>query len=224
METTLTTLKIALQQFAPSDIAAPMEFATRDRLLFLHVPKTAGMSMRTYLMNQYPPEEWFPPTNWAGAMKFPRPLREFRLYSGHYRANFLGKVPAGTRSLVVLRDPVPRLLSALRHLRRDPDFHPDYALAHGKTLSEIVRTPEIMANQYNIQTGWLAATIDTDIVDDFLHDYPDADAADVEDPSTDEALFQRARPTKAVPMTACSGWWCFASASCVLKWPQSWPP
>ncbi|MBC7636147.1 MAG: sulfotransferase family 2 domain-containing protein [Acetobacteraceae bacterium] len=169
-----------------------MEFATRDRLLFLHVPKTAGMSMRTYLMNQYPPEEWFPPTNWAGAMKFPRPLREFRLYSGHYRANFLGKVPAGTRSLVVLRDPVPRLLSALRHLRRDPDFHPDYVLAHGKTLSEIVRTPEIMANQYNIQTGWLAATIDTDIVDDFLRDYPDADAADVEDPSTDEALFQRA--------------------------------
>ncbi|MBK5264496.1 MAG: sulfotransferase family 2 domain-containing protein [Alphaproteobacteria bacterium] len=193
METALTTSKIAPQESASSDIAAPMEFATRDRLLFLHVPKTAGMSMRTYLMNQYPPEEWFPPTNWAEAMRFSRPLRDFRLYSGHYRANFIGKVPSGTRSLVVLRDPVPRLLSALRHLRRDPDFHPDHVLAHGKTLSAIVRSPEIMANQYNIQTGWLAATIDTDIVDDFLRDNPDADAADVEDPCTDEALFLRAR-------------------------------
>lgn len=172
--------------------ATPLWIAVRERLLFLHVPKTAGMSMRVYLRNQYLPHEVFPPTNWAEAAKFGHPLQDFRLYSGHYRVNFARKVPPGTRTLVVLREPVSRLLSALRHLRRDLNFHPDHMIARGKTLSEIVHTPKIMANQYNVQVAWLAAVMDPDRVDDFLYYNPDGDAADVEEPDTDEVLFERA--------------------------------
>ena len=173
--------------------ASHLWIAPRERLLFLHVPKTAGMSMRVYLRNQYLPDEVFPPTSWAEAAKFDHPLQNFRLYSGHYRANFVRKVPPGTRTLVVLREPVSRLLSALRHLRRDPNFHPDHVLARGKTLSEMVRTPEIMASQYNAQVAWLAAIVDPDRVDGYLYHNPDGDAVDVEEPETDEALFERAR-------------------------------
>lgn len=170
-----------------------LRIARRERLLFLHVPKTAGTSMRVHLMNQYLPEEVFPPTNWTEAARFDRPITDFRAYSGHFRANFAAKVPSGTRTLVVFREPVSRLLSALRHLRRDPDFHPDHVLVRGKTLGEMVRMPAIMANQYNIQVSWLAASADPAMVDDFLRANPEDEASSVEESASDETLFQRAR-------------------------------
>ena len=152
----------------------------RGRLLFLHVPKTAGMSMRAYLANQYHPADVFAPTNWTEAFRSGRDLADFKLYSGHYRANFAQRVPPDTRTLVVLRDPVQRLLSSLLHLRRDPAFHPDHVLAKGKTLAEMIHTPEIMANQTNAQVGWMSAVVPPDKVEAYLADHPHGDAVDVE--------------------------------------------
>ena len=166
----------------------------RGRLLFLHVPKTAGMSMRAYLTNQYHPADVFAPTNWTEAFRTGRDLADFKLYSGHYRANFARRVPPDTRTLVVLRDPVQRLLSSLQHLRRDPDFHPDHVLAKGKTLAEMINTPEIMANQTNAQVGWMSAVVTPGKVEAYLADHPDGDAVDVErqvDPAVQLARAKR---------------------------------
>ncbi len=180
----------------PSDPAtvgpSQLRITARGRLLFLHVPKTAGTSMRVHLMNQYFPDEVYPATNWTQAAQIDRPITDFRVYSGHFRANFARKMPPDTRTLVVFREPVPRLLSALRHLRRDPDFHPDHVLVHGRTLGEIVHMSAIMANQYNVQVSWLAASADPERVEVYLRANPDADAVSVEEPTSDEALFQRA--------------------------------
>jgi hypothetical protein len=125
---------------APDDGHWPsMSIAARGRLFFIHVPKTAGTSMRAYLRNQSPPAAVYPAIDWREAVHCDQPLTNFSLYSGHFRANFALKTPSDTRRLVVLRNPEARLLSALRHLRRDPSFHADHALARGKTLSEILR-------------------------------------------------------------------------------------
>ena len=170
-----------------------MSIAARGRLFFIHVPKTAGMSMRAYLRNQYPPAAVYPAMDWREAVRSDQPLTNFSLYSGHFRANFAPKTPSGTSRLVVLRNPVARLLSALRHLRRDPSFHVDHALARGKTLSEILHTPEIMAQQYNVQVHWLAAAAGWTEVDDYLRQNPKGESSDIEAEVDDDTLLQRAQ-------------------------------
>ena len=159
-----------------------------ERLLFLHVPKTAGRSMRLYLRNQYPADEVFPPDSWQQAVAHPHPLAKYRLYQGHFRANFRARLPSGTRTLVILRRPQDRLISALRHLRRDPDFHPDHHLAKGRSLSDLIGDDYIMRRQQDVQTYWLAASASVDAVDEHMRANPDGDPTDVEPDMDDAAL------------------------------------
>jgi GSCFA family/Sulfotransferase family len=185
---------------SPHDLAArdaeeQLTIPAANRLLFLHIPKTAGMSMRAYLHNQYLPTELFPPTIMSEAATFNRPLQDFLLYCGHYQPNFARMVPPGTRTLVILREPVSRLLSALKHMRRDPHFSPNHALARGKTLSALVGTPELMASQFNVQVNWLANVMDSEEANDYINDNPDFNHSSIEDPATQEARFQRAKET-----------------------------
>lgn len=158
------------------------------RLLFLHVPKTAGLSMRLYLRNQYPADEVFAPDSWRAALLHPHPLAQYRLYQGHFRANFRARLPSGTRTLVILRRPQDRLISALRHLRRDPEFHPDHHLAKGRSLPDLIGDDYIMRRQRDVQTYWLAASASADAVDRYLRANPGGDPANVEPDMDDTAL------------------------------------
>lgn len=100
-----------------------------------------------------------------------------------------------TAVVTVLRQPLVRTLSGLRHLQRDPNFNHLHSRAAGKTVSQMLRDPAIMRTQANVQTAALCASAPPGEILRYLSrnlpDNPDADPADLEDPPTLELAQQR---------------------------------
>lgn len=159
---------------------------SRAPLLFMHIPKTAGMSMRQYLDNQYQADEICPAQRWQDLLDLERDVASYRLVRGHFRHNLRQLVAPDARVLVVLREPLRRTVSALRHLSRDPNFHQTYEMARHLTLGEMIRHPEIMALQRDVQARFLCASRKAPDVTAYLEGARsrnlDADAGDRENP------------------------------------------
>ena len=96
-----------------------------DRLLFIHIPKTAGTTLRNIIQRIYPPEQI------CGIYSDPRFLSEeafeflpeeekdrYRVFIGHVGVDLLRQLPASLpiRCMTVLRDPVARVRSEYNHL------------------------------------------------------------------------------------------------------------
>jgi len=145
---------------ARSDQSPVDRFAVgaREPLFFMHIPKTAGMSMRLYLSGQYRTDDVCPATRWQDIVEREESLKAYGLVQGHFRYNLHELLPDGMRTLVILRQPLRRTLSALRHLQRDPNFHRDHELAKSMTIAEILRHPGLMRNQHNVQARFLCAS------------------------------------------------------------------
>lgn len=160
----------------------------REPVFFMHIPKTAGMSMRQYLDNQYHQTEICPAERWQDLLDLERDVESYRLVRGHFRYNLRGLVAPGARMLVVLREPLQRTVSALRHLSRDPNFHQTYEMAKHLSLGEMIRHPQIMAMQRDVQARFLCASRPADEVTAYLDNARsrniDADAGDHENPPT----------------------------------------
>jgi hypothetical protein len=139
-------------------VSERFDIADREPLFFMHIPKTAGMSMRLYLSGQYKQEHVCPATQWRDILDREDTLKRYRLVQGHFRCNLRALLPEGTRMLVLLRDPLRRTVSALRHLQRDPGFHRDHALAKSLTFSELLRYPGLIGKQHNVQARFLCAS------------------------------------------------------------------
>jgi hypothetical protein len=162
------------------------QIGAREPLFFMHIAKTAGMSMRLYLGGQYHPYEVCPAAEWRDVLGRENELRTFRLVRGHFQYNLRDLVAEEARMLVMLRDPLRRTISALRHLQRDPAFHPDHRIAKDLTLHQMLRHSGLMDKQRNVQASFLCASAPTADVIAFLErelpDNPDADPADLEEP------------------------------------------
>src|ERR1700723_3870236 len=91
----------------------PFETGIRAPLFFMHIPKTAGMSMRQYLDNQYPADEICPAERWQDLLDIGRDVGTYRLVRGHFRYNLRQLAAPDARVLVVLREPLRRTVSAL---------------------------------------------------------------------------------------------------------------
>ncbi len=132
----------------------------RPRIFYLHIPKTAGMALRRFLGNQYPVAQIMPAIDWLTFLDVDRrQIGQYRLFEGHFTYGILELLPKDVRSIVFLREPVARTISHLRHLRRDPHFHPAYELAAGRSLDELVRDERIMGLCSNAQTTQLSNDI-----------------------------------------------------------------
>ena len=131
-------------------------------LFFLHVPKTAGMSVITFLQEQYQREGVYafePP----GAPGIPDELPRAGCYLGHAGYGITKKLPPSTRVFVILRDPLERALSAYYYFRRLPRVHleryaPALAHTHEMSLPEIFKAfPEPSKAMFgNVQTAILS--------------------------------------------------------------------
>lgn len=169
------------------------EMAARGPLFFMHIPKTAGMSMRSYLAGQYSAHDVCPASTWSDAAALLAPPSSYLLVQGHFHYNMRAALRPGTKAVAVLRDPLLRTLSALRHLRRDPAFHRDHAIAKDLSLRQMLRNPELMARQKNVQATALCASAPVEEVVLLLRRDRDAEAAQLETPATLELALQRAR-------------------------------
>ena len=88
-------------------------------IVFLHVPKTAGQTIRISLKNAFPRRRVFPGQVDAHLSTYSREdLTRFDIFSGHFSWSLLDCLGPDVDYITILRDPVERVLSYYRHLRR----------------------------------------------------------------------------------------------------------
>ena len=59
------------------------------RMYFVHIPKTAGITLKAFLENNYPDGESLVIDEWRARALPPEALRRYRLFSGHYSSEVL---------------------------------------------------------------------------------------------------------------------------------------
>jgi len=131
-------------------------------LFFIHIPKSAGTSVRKMLYEIYPSTAIFP--NIQAIRKRPNIYHHYQLFHeqlkqleseptllmGHLPFHPIEGIP-GLQYFTFLRDPVKRALSNLKHFQR---HHERF---RGKSLLEIYNAPDIRVGQVeNIQVKYFA--------------------------------------------------------------------
>jgi hypothetical protein len=151
-------------------IQAPLKFHRHDRpLYFLHIPKTAGTSMRSILMEAFG-DRLCPATMWDDFFREPG-LRcgVYDAYSGHFGMILPAFLGTRMRIFTILREPVSRTVSHFHEVRRTVS-HPMHYLVSKQTLRDFVFDPATVPMLLNFQARYLAATgiILGDLADNFL--------------------------------------------------------
>jgi hypothetical protein len=109
--------------------------------ILLHIPKTAGTSLREALATQFP-EERICPERFDNLAAWPvEKLEQFEFFAGHFSYNTLSRIPGELSIVTMLREPRSRLLSdyyfakshTWDHINRNA---PKLALAKRLPLSE----------------------------------------------------------------------------------------
>ncbi|MBF2075098.1 MAG: sulfotransferase family 2 domain-containing protein [Synechococcales cyanobacterium C42_A2020_086] len=129
-----------------------------DVLYFSHIPKTAGMTFRTIVEDQFHCHEVCPATLNAQVMKIPpEELQQYRLFRGHLGFINLPEMLPQKRviNVTVLREPVARVISHYDYILRMPG-DPHYKYVKDMTLEEFAQKLTAGKVGKNIQTYHLA--------------------------------------------------------------------
>ena len=131
-----------------------------DVMYFCHIPKTAGMTFRTIIEDQFACEDVCPATLNAQLRKLSiEELRRYRLFRGHLGfSNLPGLLPnKRVINITVLREPVARVVSHYDYIRRMPG-DPHYAAVKAMSLAEFAQRLTAGKLGKNIQTYHVAKT------------------------------------------------------------------
>ncbi|HEY5171044.1 MAG TPA: hypothetical protein VIK54_04885 [Acidimicrobiia bacterium] len=139
-----------------------------QRFFFVHLMKTGGTSFAFQLRKQFQPNEVYPSAGFdrrddadiAGYVSISRLLRlsperraEIRVYTGHFPFVASELLDPSLVTLVLLRDPVDRTISVLKHFKRLSKRYHEYA------LEEIYDDPFVFAHFIeNHQTRMFSVT------------------------------------------------------------------
>jgi hypothetical protein len=130
-----------------------------DQLVFVHIPKTAGLTFRALLANHFDVRETYPRPDewWWVARDTDANLARYRLFNGHYVYS------AGERlrkpvHVTMLRHPLDRLISTYHYLRQNPNsFQYDYVSGRKLTLEEFLEDPVTARAQRDWQSGFVGS-------------------------------------------------------------------
>ncbi len=126
-------------------------------VVYLHIPKTAGTSLRSYLSDQFPREAIVPYGDWQGLRAYDR-IPSAGLIAGHFDVRLLELLPRAPRRVITfLREPVARTLSALHHALHDPAFRHKELDLTGRKLADLLLDPDAMRFFANTQTAFLSS-------------------------------------------------------------------
>jgi len=95
-----------------------VELGVEKPIYFLHIPKTAGTTLKHYLDSFYEPFKIFPCELWTYLIKvWPvKNMDKYGLFRGHFGFLFFKYLPQDTRVVAMVRDPVERAISQFHHL------------------------------------------------------------------------------------------------------------
>lgn len=132
----------------------------------MHIPKTAGTTLRSIFMKQYQEQELLLCYNnakkWRMDLKNPAKLRIVKAIAGHFPFGIHRSIPRQFTYITMLRDPVERVISLYHHFRRDPNQRYHQKVKQ-MSLKEFVNCEDIMnvrisstAHMNNPQTRFLS--------------------------------------------------------------------
>ena len=139
-----------------------------ETVIFLHIPKTAGTTLRRILEKQYPPHEQYstyptalhPQASLAAFKQLDATRRlQIRLLMGHIPFGLHTFLPRPSRYFTILREPVERVVSHYYFIRRTPSHHLyQYATSAEMTLPRFVESQTTMEAK-NLQTRLLSGAM-----------------------------------------------------------------
>jgi len=117
------------------------------KICFVHIPKTAGSSLRKMLKDNYHPDEVFNGNTMLDYQdKTKEDMEKYKLFLGHifyYKA--LEILPEDTRYITLLRNPVDRVISLYYFWRKHTDEY-----INNKNIPEIIRKGPRLAKENNL--------------------------------------------------------------------------
>lgn len=131
--------------------------ARSGRLYFLHIPKTAGITVGRFLRNHYPLTDTLIIDEWEARALPHEEVRRHSLFSGHYASEVLAAMGERPLTVTLIREPLSRFDSWSVHCRRVS--HRKYRdMFEGKTDLEVITGPDGYTCR---QAHWLARALRT---------------------------------------------------------------
>lgn len=142
----------------------------QPRLYFLHIPKTAGTSVRHWLMDRFAHDDLLPCDVIEDLQnRSPEEFPKYRLISGHFGWNIEKYYPEPLNVVTWLRNPIKRLRSNFAYIRENIDYLSQIAAKFGcldwieyyqtcvsHTDQEILEHPNHFGFSDNLQTRYLS--------------------------------------------------------------------
>ncbi|MDQ7013268.1 MAG: hypothetical protein Q9O74_05145 [Planctomycetota bacterium] len=132
------------------------DYGPKELLYFLHIPKTAGSALRTFLEDKFSIDNICPYLEFSALLpQPPSVLGGYRLICGHHGLYLRQMIGAPMRMVTVLREPLGRAVSHYRHLKATKDNWLNEWI-QDKSFEEFVLSDQGVAELLNFQTRFLA--------------------------------------------------------------------
>jgi hypothetical protein len=125
-----------------------------DSIYFLHIPKTAGMSITKWLTNILGESNVCPAKFWDDIYDKSANMAHYSVFHGHFGISFEKFLNRPLNTITVLRDPVSRTISHFNHVKRDTS-HPMHFRARGQDLDQFVNDTANRPMIENFQSRYL---------------------------------------------------------------------
>ncbi|WP_206933802.1 sulfotransferase family 2 domain-containing protein [Roseococcus thiosulfatophilus] len=130
-------------------------FIDHGRLIFLHIPKTAGTSLHDVLTGYFRKEEICPERRRDLSHKPPEYFEPYRFFSGHFTAESIAKVPGRKFAFTILRHPYERIMSLYYFWRRHRDAVIQANNLAGPRLARQVNVKEFLSTDLPIPRNYI---------------------------------------------------------------------
>ena len=138
------------------------------KIIFLHIPKTGGMSLRGQFVKNYRGRQHFntdlveiTEANWQECLNrvrhlSPKEMAAMPVFKGHMLFGLHEAIPGPSEYITFLRDPVKRIISHYRMLQRSGTFPPGHTFDPAKADWNVGADPYFARMLDNAQTRILS--------------------------------------------------------------------